>query len=76
MKFVSEKRFNDEHLAFAHLKESPISPQELPCDIDYGIVDANGVVYGGLIRENGTVDDGYTNGTASTPTVGSIDGPR
>jgi hypothetical protein len=58
--FISEKRVEDEHLTFTSLRESCISPEELPNDIDYGVVDGAGVVYHGIIREDGTIDDAYT----------------
>ena len=58
--FISQKRVEDEHLSFTFLKESGISPRDLPTDIDYGIVDAEDMIYSGIIREDGTVDDGYT----------------
>jgi hypothetical protein len=58
--FIHEKRVEDEHLKFTFLRESGISPEELPNDIDYGVVDGAGVVYRGIIREDGTIDDAYT----------------
>jgi hypothetical protein len=58
--FIHEKRVEDEHLKFTFLRESGISPEKLPNDIDYGVVDGAGVVYHGILREDGTIDDACT----------------
>jgi hypothetical protein len=58
--FISKKRVEDEHLTFTRLRDSNICPEDLPTDIDYGIIDADGVIYAGIIREDGAIDDAYT----------------
>jgi len=62
MRFVSEQRFNDENLVWqdAITEADRIIDQELFEHAYYKIVDADGVVYTGIIKEDGRVDDGYT----------------
>ena len=61
MRFVSEQRFNDEDLVWGAITEADlIIDPELFKHAYYKIVDADGVVYTGIIKEDGRVDDGYT----------------
>jgi hypothetical protein len=62
MRFVSEQRFNDENLVWqdAITEADRIIDPELFKHAYYKIVDADGVVYTGIIKEDGRVDDGYT----------------
>ena len=61
MRFISEQRFNDEDLVWGAITEADlIIDPELFKHAYYKIVDADGVVYTGIIKEDGSVDDGYT----------------
>ena len=61
MRFISEQRFNDEDLVWGAITEADrIIDPELFKHAYYKIVDADGVVYTGIIKEDGRVDDGYT----------------
>jgi len=62
MRFISEQRFNDEELVWRDAITEPdrIIDPELFKHAYYKIVDADGVVYTGIIKEDGRVDDGYT----------------
>ena len=62
MRFISEQRFNDENLVWqdAITEADRIIDPELFKHAYYKIVDADGVVYTGIIKEDGRVDDGYT----------------
>ncbi len=61
MRFISEQRFNDENLVWqdAITEADRIIDPELFKHAYYKIVDADGVVYTGIIKEDGRVDDGY-----------------
>jgi hypothetical protein len=61
MRFISEQRFNDEDLVWGAITEADlIIDPELFKHAYHKIVDADGVVYTGIIKEDGRVDDGYT----------------
>ena len=61
MRFISEQRFNDEDLVWGAITEADlIIDPELFKHAYHKIVDADGVVYTGIIKEDGRIDDGYT----------------
>src|ERR1700730_18236875 len=61
MRFISEQRFNDEDLVWGAITEADlIIDPELFKHAYHKIVDADGVVYIGIIKEDGRIDDGYT----------------
>jgi len=61
MRFISEQRFNDEDLVWGAITEADlIIDPELFKHAYHKIVDADGVVYTGIINEDGRIDDGYT----------------
>jgi hypothetical protein len=59
MRFISEQRFNDEDLVWGAITEADlIIDPELFKHAYYKIVDADGVVYTGIIKEDGRVESG------------------